>query len=302
MENSVHQDRLNRAKISLIGLSVGDAFGERFFGRQRAIGEWIDKRQLPPEPWQYTDDTNMALSIVSVLEKYSRIDQDALAKSFAENYNPSRGYGMAMHHALPRIRRGDNWRTVAESLFNGEGSFGNGASMRVAPVGAYFAENLAEVAENAKKSAEVTHAHPEAAAGAITIATAAALAYRLRRESLPTVHEFIELIHPAIPESYTRRGVLSLFSLPQEASVSRVASVVGNGSQVTTMDTIPYVIWCAGRYLNNYQDALWHTVSGGGDLDTTCAMVGGIVSMYVGREGIPQDWISRRESLPALPL
>jgi ADP-ribosylglycohydrolase len=302
MEKSVHQDRLNRAKISLIGLSVGDAFGERFFGKQRALGDWIDKRQLPSEPWQYTDDTNMALSIVSVLEKYSRIDQDALAKSFAENYNPSRGYGMAMHHALPRIKRGDNWRSVAESLFNGEGSFGNGASMRVAPVGAYFADNLAEVAENARKSAEVTHAHPEAAAGAITIATAAALAYRLQRESFPTVHEFIELIHPTIPESYTRRGVLSLLSLPQEASVGRVASVVGNGSQVTTMDTIPYVIWCAGRYLNNYQDALWHTVSGGGDLDTTCAMVGGIVAMYVGSKGIPQDWISRRESLPALPL
>ena len=302
MENSVHQDRLERAKISLLGLSVGDAFGERFFGRPRTIGEWIDKRQLPPEPWRYTDDTNMALSVVSILERHGRIDQEALASSFADNYDPSRGYGMAMHHALPRIKRGESWKSVARGLFNGEGSFGNGASMRVAPIGAYFADNLDQVTENAQKSTEVTHAHPEAAAGAIAVATAAALAYRIRRESVPSIHEFIELIHHTIPESYTRRGVLRLLSIPQEASISRVASEVGNGSQVTTMDTVPYVIWCAGTYLTDFQEALWHTVGGGGDLDTTCAMVGGIVAMYVGREGIPQDWISKREPLPSLPL
>jgi ADP-ribosylglycohydrolase len=302
MDNSAHQTRLNRAKISLVGLSVGDAFGEQFFGKWRTIGRWFDNRQLPPEPWSFTDDTNMALSIVSVLEQYQEINQDALARSFAENYEPSRGYGMAMHQALPRIKRGDNWKNVAESLFNGEGSFGNGASMRVAPVGAYFADDLTLATENAKKSAEITHAHTEAAAGAIAVATATALAHRLRKEAAPAVHEFIELVHPKVPESHTRRGIMKLLSLPGEASVRRVASEVGNGSQVTTMDTVPYVIWCAGHYMSNYEEALWHTVSGGGDLDTTCAMVGGIVAMYVGRERIPQSWISKREALPTLPL
>jgi ADP-ribosylglycohydrolase len=302
MNDKDEKNSLARAKLSLLGLSVGDAFGERFFGRWRTVGEWVDNKQLPQGPWRFTDDTNMALSIVSVLYQHGFIEQNALAQSFANNYDPSRGYGMAMHHALPRIHRGEKWETVAGGLFNGEGSFGNGASMRVAPVGAFFANEMNAVIENARKSAQVTHAHPEAAAGAIAVATAAALAHRLRNETIPDVHEFIGLILPNVPESYTRSGIMRARGLHPDASVRKVASEVGNGSQVTTMDTVPYVLWCAGRYLSDFEEALWHTVSGGGDLDTTCAMVGGIVACFVGKEGIPKEWIARRETLPDLPI
>lgn len=302
MNDQGAKNRLNRAKLSLLGLSVGDAFGERFFGRWRVLGELVDNRQLPQGPWRFTDDTNMALSIVSVLEQFGSINQDALAKNFAQNYDPSRGYGMAMHHALPRIQRGEKWEVVSGGLFNGEGSFGNGASMRVAPVGAFFADDMSALIENARKSAQVTHTHSEAAAGAIAVASAAALAHRLRNEAAPNVHEFIGLILPNVPESYTKSGIMHTRGIHPDASVRKVASVVGNGSQITTMDTVPYVLWCAGRYLSNFEEALWHTVSGGGDLDTTCAMVGGIVANYVGEEGIPQEWIERREPLPNLPI
>jgi ADP-ribosylglycohydrolase len=174
--------------------------------------------------------------------------------------------------------------------------------MRVAPVGAFFADDMNAVIENARKSAQVTHTHPEAAAGAIAVASAAALAHRLRNEATPNVHEFIGLVLPHVPESYTKRGIMHARGVHPDASVRKVAAVVGNGSQITTMDTVPYVLWCAGRYLGDYEEALWHTVSGGGDLDTTCAMVGGIVANYVGKEGIPLEWIERREKLPDLPI
>jgi ADP-ribosylglycohydrolase len=42
----------------------------------------------------------------------------------------------------------------------------------------------------------------------------------------------------------------------------------------------------------------WILCSGGGDVDTTCAMVGGIVATYTGIEGIPPKWIASREVLP----
>ena len=45
-------------------------------------------------------------------------------------------------------------------------------------------------------------------------------------------------------------------------------------------------------------DAPWLTVSGLGDRDTTCAIVGGIVACYVGEEGIPAAWLQAREPLP----
>ena len=49
---------------------------------------------------------------------------------------------------------------------------------------------------------------------------------------------------------------------------------------------------------DSYEEALWLTVSGLGDRDTTCAMVGGIVALYTGVKGIPAPWMQAREPLP----
>ena len=53
-------------------------------------------------------------------------------------------------------------------------------------------------------------------------------------------------------------------------------------------------LWCAARYLDDYEEALWLTVSGLGDRDTTCAIVGGIVACCTGSVAIP-----RRGEMPA---
>lgn len=127
----------------------------------------IAQRALAAPPWRYTDDTQMALSIVSVLSQHEFIHQAALADSFARNYEPSRNYGPAMHGLLKEVGAGADWEAGARAQFEGQGSFGNGAAMRVAPVGAFFAEDLPAVVEHAAHSAVVTHAHPEGVAGAI---------------------------------------------------------------------------------------------------------------------------------------
>ncbi|WP_210408401.1 ADP-ribosylglycohydrolase family protein, partial [Allokutzneria sp. NRRL B-24872] len=75
---------------------------------------------------------------------------------------------------LRRIREGEPWRTVAGEAFGGQGSRGNGAAMRVAPLGAHFADDPARAAMEAALSAEVTHPHPEGVAGAVAVALAAA--------------------------------------------------------------------------------------------------------------------------------
>lgn len=62
-----------------------------------------------------------------------------------------------MHGLLDSIRQG-HWRGEARSLFGGQGSFGNGSAMRVAPLGAYFADDLDMVVEQAERSAVTTHA------------------------------------------------------------------------------------------------------------------------------------------------
>src|ERR1051326_1991481 len=136
---------LQRALLSLDGLSVGDAFGECFFGGLSARN--IEQRQAPPAPWRFTDDTAMALSIIRCLKRHGTIERDALASAFAQEYvrDPTCGYGRGAHGILQQICAGTSWQTAAGRAFNGEGSCGNGGAMRSAPIGAYFAGDTQRV-------------------------------------------------------------------------------------------------------------------------------------------------------------
>ncbi len=276
-------EQLARAMCSLEGLSVGDAFGEQFFHQPDLTADYIAARILPSPPWPYTDDTQMALSIVSMLRQHGAIDQDRLAESFAERYDPSRGYGPSMHRLL--------------------GSFGNGAAMRVTPIGAFFAEAMDDVVEQAVRSAQVTHTHPEAIAGSIAVAVAAAWAWRLRHSSAPPSRaEFLDLIVPFVPSSEVLRKIHWARDLSATVSVEAAVDLLGNGTSLSAQDTVPFVLWCAGERLESYEQALWLTASGFGDVDTTCAMVGGIIALSRGVEDIPAAWRQAREPLPNWPF
>jgi ADP-ribosylglycohydrolase len=243
----------------------------------------------------------MALSIFEVLRKAHGIDQDALAESFARHYEESRGYGPAMHSLLAWIRTKIPWQVAAPKVFD-RGSYGNGAAMRVAPVGAYFADDPKAAAEQAELSAVVTHAHPEAAAGAIAVAVAAGMAWQMRVGPAPSREAFLDAVLPYVPVSEVRTGIERARAMPPETDVFQAAAALGNGARVSAQDTVPFVLWCAGRRLDSYEEALWMTASGLGDIDTTCAMVGGIVALYVGEEGIPAAWRAAREPLPGWPF
>ncbi len=168
-------------RLSLDGLSVGDAFGQRFF-YPPSVETLIAERAFPQPPWPYTDDTEMALAIVEVLARCGRIDQDDLATTFARRYrdNPNRGYGGTAHGILESLGAGASWQAAAGEVFGGMGSMGNGGAMRVSPLGAYWADDFGTVVDEARASAQVTHAHGDGQAGAIAVAIAAALVKRAR--------------------------------------------------------------------------------------------------------------------------
>jgi len=237
----LRSERIARAYASLEGLSCGDAFGERFFIAPELALSLIEQRSIPAPPWIFTDDTMMAMSIVSTLQQRGRIDQDYLAKSFATNYDSGRGYGPAMHKLLAEIRHNPGrWREEAQALFKGQGSFGNGSAMRVAPLGAYFADDFDQIPEQASLSAETTHCHREAVSGAIAVALAAAEAWRARQGGeLPTRSEFLSRIALRCPESIVRRGIETAANLLLETSIEEAVRTLGNGRIVSCPDTVP---------------------------------------------------------------
>lgn len=292
---------MTRAAHSLQGLSCGDAFGERFFLHPEVAKSLIAQRALPTKPWRFTDDTAMAISIAEILEEFEEIKAEKLAESFGRRFlaDHQRGYGPAMHFLLPELAATPAlWRNLSQRLFKGSGSFGNGAAMRVAPVGAYFADDFDTLVGQAELSAQITHSHSEGIAGAIAVAVAAGLASRSKASRI-TAEQFLKAIIERTPPSEVRSGIMKALDLPISATIEIAVDALGNGANISAQDTVPFCLWVAAHHLLNYEDAMWTTVSGLGDRDTTCAIVGGIVVMSAGVESIPPAWMEAREPLPA---
>lgn len=293
---------MSRAIQSLQGLSCGDAFGERFFVHPERAKSLISQRALPSKPWRFTDDTAMAIAITEILEEFGEIRAERLAEKFGKHFlaDPHRGYGPAMHSLLPELATNPAfWRDLARQLFNGKGSFGNGAAMRVSPVGAYFADDFEALVRHAELSAKVTHSHSEGVAGAIAVALATGLACA-SRSSARGAQQFLEEILEQTPSGEVRSGIAKALNLPQITSVEEAVEVLGNGTRVSAQDTVPFCLWVAAHHLDSYEEALWATVSALGDRDTTCAIVGGIVAMSAGIESIPSVWVQSREAIPGM--
>jgi ADP-ribosylglycohydrolase len=294
MQPTSHEERLDHARRSLDGLSVGDAFGQRFFTNPQTVERLIALRALPSPPWALTDDSVMAISVVDVLADHRGIDRDRLARLFGARYihDPLRGYGGTACGVLRRIASGGSWRVVAGSVFDGAGSMGNGGAMRAAPIGAYFAGDLPAAADAARRSAEVTHAHPEGQAGAITVAVASAWAAAGGDEP----RALFDTVLAHTPDGETASGIRRAAELSHDLDVRTVAGTVGNGTRVLAQDTVPFALWCASRHVDDFEEAMWTTVAGLGDRDTTCAIVGGILAARPGAT-IPPEWLAAREPL-----
>ena len=203
-----------------------------------------------------------------------------------------------MHGLLAKYALGIGWKQEAGRLFDGQGSYGNGAAMSVAPLGAYFAGDLDWATIEAAKSAEVTHTHPEAVAGAIAVAVASSTATTSQSGEARSTQDFIDAVIERTPASEVRDRLERTRRIRPESSFSYIVTLLGNGSRITAQDTVPFAIWAAAQHLNDYEAGLWLTASAHGDVDTNSAIVGGIVASRVGTKDIPKEWLDRREPLP----
>ncbi|MEU6369209.1 ADP-ribosylglycohydrolase family protein [Streptomyces sp. NPDC046931] len=285
--------RLERALAALRGLAVGDALGAQFF--LPANYPLLQRRELPPGPWPWTDDTEMACSVVAVVAAHRRVDQDALARSLAEHHGAARRHEPAIDLLLERIAAGDDWRELAASLFRGHGSWGSGAAVRAAPLGAWYADDPEQATHQAEISAYPTHQHREAVVGAMAVAAAAALA--ADPAGPPSAEALLDGVVALVPKSAVGMGLRRARDMLDYGDAATVAAVLGCGRRVTAHDTVPFALWSAARALGDYERGFWTTAQVGGDMDTTCAIVGSVVAS--GKAGVPPgEWVDRVEPLP----
>jgi ADP-ribosyl-[dinitrogen reductase] hydrolase len=191
----------------------------------------------------YTDDTVLTVAVAHALLKGE--DYGTSLKNFARRY-PYAGYGSSF------------FKWIFASDMNPYNSWGNGSAMRVSPVGFAF-DSDQDVLMESKKSAEVTHNHPEGIKGAQ--ATALAIFLARQGESKKDIKKGLE-----------RRFSYDLSRTLDEIRPSYYFDVSCQGS-------VPESI-IAFLESEDYEDAVRKAISLGGDSDTMASIAGGIAQAF----------------------
>ncbi len=215
---------------------------------------------------RYTDDTVLTCAVASWLIKTDGLkgikEKESLEILNREllrfgKAHPYAGYGHMFR----------DWMNLPEQ--KPMGSYGNGAGMRVSPVG-FFAETEDECLRLAEWSAKVTHDHPEGIKGAQAIALAIYLARR---------GEIKDYIKKRIEDEFgynLNHEVEDYFTLDGDIIVARVHKF-----DATCQTTVPEAI-VAFLCSNSYSEAITNALKIGGDSDTIADMAGAIAAAYYG--------------------
>jgi len=275
----------------LLGLAVGDALGAPFEGqsvdamanRYPAAKDLIENP--PPGELQYTDDTQMTIGVAESLVACGRINERELCKRFATNYLPQRGYGSGARVVLEAMCEGRDHKALAANHFPG-GSFGNGAAMRVAPVGLMYRNNDKQLWKQAKLSALPTHVHPLGIEGAQVLALAVGLASATN--GLDREEFFARLSNKCTSAEFSG-------PLGRAAKLTDVRDLGLFGNGIEAAASVVTAVASFGLTPDSYEETIGNAILLGGDTDTIAAMAGAISGAYLGRSAIPQHLIESLE-------
>ncbi|WP_177193643.1 ADP-ribosylglycohydrolase family protein [Thermodesulforhabdus norvegica] len=276
----------------LLGLALGDALGAPFEGRYTVRGGEIEKIASSLELLRYTDDTHMAIGVAESLIACRGLDGEHMAKTFVRNFRkePWRGYGPGPPEVFRRIESGIPWYSAAEEVFPG-GSYGNGAAMRIAPVGLFYHRNPEKIREAAYLCSRITHTHPLAKDGAVVIAAAVAFAVVYGSEGRRS--DLLDYLSAfSLPEVY-RSKLGKIPELALRGDRREVVRELGNG--VEAFNSVPTAVYC---FLtgDSFEKTVTGAISLGGDCDTIAAMAGAIAGAWWGIEAIPSRWLEKLEN------
>lgn len=228
----------------MIGAIAGDMIGSVYEGDPIKTKDF----GLFAADADFTDDTVLTVAVAEVL--LTGGDYTETFKRYFRRY-PNRGFGASFYH----------WARSADPL--PYGSFGNGAAMRVSPIGWAF-DSLETVLEEAKRSAAVSHNHPEGIKGAQ--ATAAA----------------VFLARSGAGKDEIKRYVESTFGYDLHRTLGAIRPHYH--FDVSCQGSVPEAILCFLE-AKDYEDAVRNAVSLGGDSDTMACIAGGIAEAFYG--GVP---------------
>ncbi len=285
---------------AILGCFVGDAFGAGFEGMDPDRAGFHIGNLSKKFTRSYTDDTDMTLALAESLVQCGTINPEDIAKQFSLACDLTRGYAFGTIKAVLALRAGLEWHRVARIVFE-NGSFGNGAAMRVSPVGIFYHDDPAALQEAAVKQANITHVHPLGQWGAVMQACFIGLAVNQNPKEPFKGEEVIVCLREVLwrgPIEYLRalNMIEEILAQRERLAAGEVARSLGNG--VEARFSVPSACYIAITYSPDFCDAIRAAVSLGGDTDTIAGMVGAIVGAHAGEKGLPVEWIDQLEDGP----
>lgn len=235
----------------MIGAIAGDVIGSPYEGMKHNVR--TTEFPLFGAASRFTDDTVLTVAVADAI-----LHGGSYVEKYKEYYSlyPHAGYGGAFMH----------WAKSADA--GPYGSWGNGSAMRVSPIGFAF-DTLEEVLKEAKRSAEVTHDHPEGIKGAR--ATAAAIFLARSGRSKQDISEYVE----------------SAFGYDLSEPLESLKTWYAREFDVMYISCQASVPPAMTAFLESrdFEDSIRKTVSIGGDSDTLACINGGIAQAFYG--GVP---------------
>jgi poly(ADP-ribose) glycohydrolase ARH3 len=239
----------------------------------------------------------MAIGLAESITQVGRLDEQHLGDAFRANFQrePWRGYASGPPTVFSLVERhGLSYSEAARSLFGGQGSFGNGAAMRIAPVGLFY-HDAPDLYEQVRASASVTHAHPIGVDGAAVLAWAVAQAVKLDPQEPFPFEPFSQgLIDCARTPEIWDKMMLVRTLVAKDAPPHDAARRLGRS--VAVHESLPFAIYSFLRHPQSFEACLFCAILNGGDRDTLGAMACAVSGAYLGIEAIPQAWREKLES------
>jgi ADP-ribosylglycohydrolase len=301
----------------LLGLAVADALcAPREFSACVApkfpqlargpITEMVGGGPFGLVPGQVTDDSMMATCLASSLRTLGRYDVDDVAARYLVWMRETFDAGVQTRAALSLIRAGTSPRHSGRAVWlrSGKTSAGNGALMRCAPLGVFFADNSEARRHAVIADAEMTHCDPKCvlACAAFTAAISATITtekvsadmmWSAAREELDFTARILMDARPedAAQTEMARLGltldlVLARRDDPQlfseEVHLTRTQGFVRVAFRLGFWELL---------HAPTLEAALIDIAARGGDTDTNGAIAGALLGALHGFEALPDRWV-----------
>lgn len=256
---------------------------------------------VPPGSARYTDDTEMTLGVAESLVAMRGLNEADMARRFATNLDGMRGYGAGAFGVLTAIKDGAPWYEPATQVFGGQGSYGNGAAMRVAPISLFYHNSSSDVVRDAaQRQSIITHTNLLGIEGAVMQALAVARATRFDLDEEDFDPDFFLTIIAANlrddMDEYLEACDVVRVLLRQLPANYEVAETLECGIEAHL--SVPAALYSFLAHYDSFAEAVLFAVRLGGDCDTIGAMTGAIAGAFHGASAIPPNWLEALENGP----